>query len=41
LPRQALEAEPREERSRRGVELLADAVAPVADQHDAPAGATE
>ena len=41
LPGQALQAEPREKRARRGVELLADAVEPVADEHDVPAGATE
>src|SRR6185369_6054194 len=41
LSRQALEAEPREEWSRRGVELLADAVEPVAEQDDLPARLTK
>src|SRR5262252_7935846 len=41
LSRQALEAEPREQRTRGGVELLADAVQTVADQDDLPAGTTE
>src|SRR5262245_57759689 len=41
LPRQALHAESLQKRSRRGMELLADAVQPVADQDHLPTRSTE